>query len=284
MLNQYAIYQLKRNKENRHLFFLSWAEIKKQRIAVRAENYQEVYLGKALPEDTPECIWKRFVENPPKKFKGYSLSISDVIVYNKDGITTAYYVDKHQLYAVAGFFRLNSSSTLITMDTRDFKMEGVSGNWIASEEIIVDGRQFFLMENEKFEKDVAFLVVDAEGKIVTDDCTRGFDDDTLQKIRAFLYTQEQAIPDKQKKELDNWQKAFENGEYLRSSEIAEEQNYNMVDGLANNRVSVKKSDEPKRRVSVLGRLHQKQKEIAVRNGKLPQQTVSQEAERNRNRK
>ena len=34
--------------------------------------------------------------------------------------------------------------------------------------------------------------------------------------------------------LENWQKYMENGEYLRSSEIDEEQNYNMIDGRRNN--------------------------------------------------
>ena len=29
--------------------------------------------------------------------------------------------------------------------------------------------------------------------------------------------------------LENWQKAYENGEYLRSAELTEEQNYNMID-------------------------------------------------------
>ena len=34
--------------------------------------------------------------------------------------------------------------------------------------------------------------------------------------------------------MENWQKSYENGEYLRSAEITEEQNYNMIDGRMNN--------------------------------------------------
>lgn len=34
--------------------------------------------------------------------------------------------------------------------------------------------------------------------------------------------------------LENWQKSYENGEYLRSAEMAEEQNYSMIDGRMNN--------------------------------------------------
>ncbi len=34
----------------------------------------------------------------------------------------------------------------------------------------------------------------------------------------------------EKLEMDNWKKSYENGEHLRSAEITEEQNYNMIDG------------------------------------------------------
>ncbi len=34
--------------------------------------------------------------------------------------------------------------------------------------------------------------------------------------------------------MENWQKAYENGECLRSAEMMEEQNYNMIDGRMNN--------------------------------------------------
>lgn len=43
---------------------------------------------------------------------------------------------------------------------------------------------------------------------------------------------------------------MENGEYLRSAEICEEQNYNMIDGCHNNIAFKKKKD----RVSVLERV------------------------------
>lgn len=59
--------------------------------------------------------------------------------------------------------------------------------------------------------------------------------------------------------LENWQKAQENGEYLRSAEITEEQNYNMIDGLMNNKAPKKK----KERISVLKKLREKQAAIAM---------------------
>ena len=72
--------------------------------------------------------------------------------------------------------------------------------------------------------------------------------------------------------LENWQKSYQNGEYIRSAESGEEANYNMVDGLNNNR---KKRKKGKKRRSVLKRLYEKQLEVTRREGKLPQQELSQ---------
>lgn len=94
-------------------------------IAVRAEYYDQVYLTTALPHDTVESIWKRLYLKTPKNFKGYhSLSISDVLVYNHEGVTSAYYIDKERLVPIAGFIRLHSSSVMLSMETTDFHVEG----------------------------------------------------------------------------------------------------------------------------------------------------------------
>ena len=84
--------------------------------------------------------------------------------------------------------------------------------------------------------------------------------------------------------LENWQKSYQNGEYIRSAESGEEANYNMVDGLHNNRRKRKKG---KKRRSVLKRLHEKQLEVARRENRVPQQglpQVMQEQEIERNPK
>ena len=71
--------------------------------------------------------------------------------------------------------------------------------------------------------------------------------------------------------LENWQKSYQNGEYIRSAESGEEANYNMIDGLHNNRRKRKKG---KKRRSVIKRLHEKQMEVVRRERKLPQQEQS----------
>ena len=140
-LNQFAVYQLKMSVEIRKLCFRIYQNLVDENIAVRVENYDQVYLSAALLGDSAEKIWKRLRDKPPRKFKvHHAISVSDVLVYNKEGVITSYYVDKDRLIVLAGFIRLNSSSALISMETDDFKVEGTKGNWIAADEIIVDER------------------------------------------------------------------------------------------------------------------------------------------------
>lgn len=77
--------------------------------------------------------------------------------------------------------------------------------------------------------------------------------------------------------LENWQKSYENGEYLRSAEITEEQNYNMIDGRMNNLPT--KPRKIGTRTSVLDRLHLKQVALNAKN--LPQSVMENEIERKR---
>ena len=67
---------------------------------------------------------------------------------------------------------------------------------------------------------------------------------------------------------------MDNGEYLRSVEMAEEANYNMIDGLMNNVRKVKDKDKP--RESVLAKLRLNQKKVAKQGKKQTQQKAMTE--------
>lgn len=81
--------------------------------------------------------------------------------------------------------------------------------------------------------------------------------------------------------MENWQKAFENGDYLRVAEMTEEQNYSFIDGRTNNLPP--KREKAGQRPSVLKRLHEKQAAIAARSGK-PVSQVGLELAAEQNRK
>ena len=280
-INQFAVYQLKNISENRELRFRPYKVLQGKGIQIRCRNYEQVYLGRMQPNDTPENIRKRFDKQLPRTFKGHSISVSDVLVLNKEGVVTSYYVEKTGFTVVAGFIRNGSSGALVSFDTTDFHIAGKEGSWLAFDSITIDGKQFFLMEHEKYGKEVAWTVVDEDGKLVVDSAYAGFDQTVQQQIKDYL-NPPQAVMDsaiqeasfgnnKEKPLLENWQKYMENGEYLRSSEIDEEQNYNMIDGRRNNMPSKGK----KGRTSVLAKLRRKQAEIAKRSGNsVPQMEVA----------
>ena len=279
-VNQFAVYQVKEDAAYRHLRFRSYDELLQNGFRVDVANYQQVYLSQMAPSDTAETIAQRFRIKLPRTFKGHTISVSDVIVMNRAGEVSSFFVDKDKLIALADFLRLNSSGTLISMDTRDYQIEGKPGTWLACDDVVVGGKHFFLMQNEQMKNAAAYAVVDESGKLIVD-AAQKFDEDTLRLIHEHLHPPQMVHQEQAKQPpMENWQKAFENGEYLRAAEMTEEQNYSFIDGRINNLPP--KRERAGKRLSVLKRLHEKQAAIAARSGKpAPQVGLEQEAERNR---
>lgn len=176
-----------------------------------------------------------------------------------------------------------------------FYIEGKAGSWLAFDSITVGGKNFFLTEHEKYGKEAAWIVVDRGGNLVVDHVCHGFDQTVLQQIRDYLTPPQTVmepvhqkppagptvmLPDSSQKKPppETWQKYRENGEYLRSSEIEEEQNYNMIDGRRNNMFPKRRNG----RESVLAKLRYKQTTIAKLGGKnVQQRAVTEDIERRR---
>ncbi len=298
-INQFAVYQLKNIPENREIRFRPYKALQEKGIQIQSKDYEQVYLGRMQPSDTPESIRKQFDKQLPRRFKGHSISVSDVLVLNKEGVVTSYYIEKTGFTVISGFIRNGSSGVIMSFDTTDFHIEGKEGSWLAFDSIIIDGKEFFLMENEKYGKEVAWAVVDEDGKLIVDNVYQGFDQTVLQQIKDYLnpplfekepvkqkttigqtvIPSEANVPSVSNQEhttLENWQKYMANGEYLRAIESGEEQNYSFIDGNKNN---CKKKNG---RESVLKKLHRKQAEIAKRSGKPTQQiAVAEDMERKR---
>ena len=208
--------------------------------------------------------------------------------------------DSQKSMGAAGF---GGDARIITLRTTDYLLKGRKGLWLAEDMLLVDGRPFFLLQHQDYGNDAAFAVVDEYGNQAAPDSYDGFTDDVIRQIRQFLQKEKElldlpevepyrhertydafsAIPFQKNEDniqssnmqqstsaplLENWQKSYQNGEYIRSVESGEEANYDMVDGLHNNREKQKKR---KKRRSVLKRLHEKQLEVASRERNLPQQ-------------
>jgi antirestriction protein ArdC len=86
----FSIYQLKDGDETRNIRFQPFDRLKE---SPNEENYNNVYTAPLKHGDSPDRIFVEFNHDRPKDFTGHSLSVSDVVVMNRDGKETAFYVD-----------------------------------------------------------------------------------------------------------------------------------------------------------------------------------------------
>ncbi len=327
MENQFEVYQMKQTPETRQIRFRPYKTLLEKGIRLRQEDYGRVYTGVLYPQDTPKGIKERLGRQPPRSFAGHSVSVSDVLVFYREGMVISYYVEKDGFTVIDDFIHKDngSSGTAVSIDTANFQIEGKAGSWLAFDSIRVAGQEFFLMEHETYGKEAAWVVVDAAGQLAVDNVRNGFDKEVREKLEEYLRLSQpeaegrcreekrqqpellepseperqqiyQEEPEPYPKEsgtetprLDNRQKYMENGEYLRSTEISGEQNYNLIDGRKDNGYkspsavnSMPPKKKPQGRPSVLAKLHKKQAEIAKRGGKKERQTeVEKGVERER---
>ena len=284
-LTQYAVYRLRRDRrETRSRRHQSFRYLYEHGLKVESDFYEQVYIAGFDPALTAVNLRRQLEKELPAGITGEALSVSDVLAVTREGITGAFYVDPDRLVPLPGFFHVASSVPAVTIDTTDFQIEGRPGNWLAAEEGWIDGRQFFLMQSQEFGKNAAYAVLDSEGRQAAQDTAVGFSDEVVRQIREYMQRQavsaeQTRLPADSRPPLENWQKSYENGEYLRSAEMAEEQNYSMIDGRMNNippkpiiykrRTGRKRKNgrlPVKGRESVLKRLKQYQTELAMQRG------------------
>lgn len=291
-LNQFAIYRVNQQTEGKVLWHLPYQEAIRQNVPIRVESYRLISIQPMQEEEKVSDIWKRIKKQ---------CEVSDVLALNRNGEINCYYVDETYPQYLAGFIRINTSGTLITMDTENYQIDGKNGNWMATDTIIIDGKQFYLMEHQKYGNQARGIVLDAYGKMIVEECEQGFDEATKQKIHEYI---QQHIPQNPVRQirrqnhlrLEHYQKFYQNGTYERSRESGTEANYDMVDGLVNNQKDPAKVSDiqknkkrsqnqrdhvPKKRRSVIKRLREKQIAIAVKSGKPIPKYLDREMERKR---
>ena len=298
---QFAVYRLKQGQGlNEALRYRSWNFLQKNHVRVTSDQYEQICSAPFTWDLKPADLRRQLENGLPASAIGGRLEISDVLAVTREGITTAYYVDVEKLVILENFFFSTASSSLLSIDTTDYRIEGRPGIWLAADEIRIDGEHFFLMQSQQFGTSAAYAVLDSRGRQAAQDTTLGFTEEVVRQIREYMQAQTagrtpQALPDG-KPVLENWQKSFENGEYLRSAEMAEEQNYSMIDGRMNNMppkpaaaVAVHRRPAGKRRngklplkgrESVLKRLKDYQADLAAQRGSaMPAQETPELQER-----
>ena len=199
------------NSDGRDLWHLSYQEAVSRRLPIRMEYYKQMDIRPLMLGETAFTLWKRMKN---------CCEISDVFVMNQNGEIHCYYVNEDSPQLLTGFIRLNPSGFLVTLDTENYQIDGKAGNWTATDDIIIDGKQFYLMEHQEYHRQVACVILDSYGQMIVEECKNGFDEETRQKIYEFMRTSEQKAQEHQKHKdrLEHYQKFFENGTYERSWE------------------------------------------------------------------
>lgn len=76
---------------------------------------------------------------------------------------------------------LDAREPRVTPKSEHLEVEGHFGTWYVIDDTTVNGQPYFLLEHEKYGDEVPGIVVDAQGKLVMEECWNG-----LSELRGFL--------------------------------------------------------------------------------------------------
>ena len=126
----FTIYQLKREDATRDYRFEPYDRLHAAGLAVDPAHYEPVYSGPMTPGMTLENIYTRFNIDHPQDFKGHSLSVSDVVVVQQGGQSTAHYVDSFGYKTVPEFLQPENYLKNAEMSTeQNYNMiDGIANN------------------------------------------------------------------------------------------------------------------------------------------------------------
>lgn len=196
----FSIYQVPPGPEGRNLRYRSYEELQADGLSVDRKNYQLVYTAPLDKDTTLDEIYRRFNMEHPADYKGHSLSMGDIVVFQQDGKQTAYYVDEGADYRQVPEFFAQPEKQL----TPDECMTG--------EQIQTPRGRFYLTDRSREEMEAAgygFHHQSEDGRyLIMANGTRVF-----------------AIPAQQES-------------HIKTAEMSTEQNYNMIDGMMNNAPSM----------------------------------------------
>ena len=225
------IYQLRDDIEQRHdKMFASLKEVNAIG-GVKANDYDFIYETDASGETTTdvlESVYERFNLFHPADYRGRSLSMSDIVVLNENGVRNAYYCD------TVGFTNLPDFTIEkpISLLSSGIKIDDQAGTWRTIDQAEIDGKSYFLLENEQFGGDAASLVVDSSGQVMLSSSEDRFNDSLQSQVAAVSAARLAA------ERTTATQVARDNP--LMNAEMDEEGNYNMIDGVPNNGFGDKK--------------------------------------------
>lgn len=99
----YELFQIKEGGNGQVYQFMGMDFLNKNNLVVDKNDYEAVYRGEIREGETLDTLYEKFNLYHPDDFTGHSMSVSDVIVIEKEHDKTAYYVDSFGFTKVADF-------------------------------------------------------------------------------------------------------------------------------------------------------------------------------------
>ncbi len=164
----FEIYQLKRGEENRDIRFEGIDYLEQHGYSVDFEKYELVYSGELTEKTSLEDLFYRFNEERPADFTGHSMSVSDVVVFKRDGVITANYVDSVGFREIPDF--------LPEQKQEQFERE------LITDSPVIDLPEYGLHVDLAEVRNITFNAVDVS--------VRGTDEEIYSTTREFSYNPE----------------------------------------------------------------------------------------------
>ena len=193
--DRYAIYQIAGGTKGRDYRFMSMDFVTSHNMTVDAADYRYVYGGRLTEQETLDSLYEKFNINHPEGYTGYSLSMSDVVVLQKNGEAKAYYVDRLGFTDLPDFIpqrqreaemNRKREDSQITLDTSEAEIEQHEGLWHTVDKMEIGDEIFYLMKHNEYGDSVAAVVVNADGELVAQELENGFDRGALEAIQEYL--------------------------------------------------------------------------------------------------
>ena len=114
--DKYMLYQVKDGEQTRDYRYTPYSLLEKWGLTVNKDNYEQTYVHYLSEDATLENLYTWFNTDIPQDFKGHSMSVSDIVVLQRNGEEKAYYCDSAGFVEVPEFF--SEQTPQITPDAR----------------------------------------------------------------------------------------------------------------------------------------------------------------------
>ncbi|MDO5425153.1 MAG: DUF3849 domain-containing protein [Eubacteriales bacterium] len=192
---RYAIYQIVGATKGRDYQFMGLDFVTSHDMKVDAADYGYVYGGRLSGGETLESLYEKFNINHPVGYEGHSLSVSDVVVLQREGKATAYYVDSFGFQELPDFVqeRLHEAEmdrkrwyAPVTLDSDAVEIEQHEGLWHSVDKREVGDEIFYLMKHNEYGDSVAAVIVGSDGDLVAQELENGFDRGAMGAVKEYL--------------------------------------------------------------------------------------------------